>query len=161
VSAGTLSAALESEHREIDGGIGTFIRGATTGAPDDASLLRALAALRRHIYLEEAFLFPPLRDAGLMMPVMVMEREHGQLWDLMDVLGEQLSGQHDAGAAPADLMSACTGLLELLDRHNAKEEPIIYPQADATLDDEATASLQGFIASGTLPEGWVCARAGS
>lgn len=127
MSPGPLSVALEREHREIDGGLGAFTRGATTGTPDDASLLRALAALRRHIYLEEAFLFPPLRDVG---------------------------------AAPADLVSTCTGLLDLLDRHNSTEEPIIYPQADATLDAEATASLQGFIASGTLPEGRVCARAG-
>lgn len=155
MSAGLLSAALENEHREIDGGIEAFTSGTTTGEHDDASLLRALSALRRHIYLEETFLFPPLRDAGLMMPIMVMEREHGALWDLMDTLTDQ----HDGGATPAELVSTCTGLLTLLDAHNAKEEPIIYPQADTALDAGTTAELQEFITSGTTPEGWVCARA--
>lgn len=157
MSAGILSAALESEHREIDGGIETFTVGATNGDYDDAALLRALSALRRHIYLEEVFLFPPLRDAGLMMPIMVMEREHGELWQLMDTV----QAAHDGGADPAELVPTCQNLLALLDRHNSKEEPIIYPQADAALDEQANAQLQEFIASGTMPEGWVCNRATS
>ncbi|MGO1696469.1 MAG: hemerythrin domain-containing protein [Arthrobacter sp.] len=154
-TTGILSDALEREHREIDGGIEAFTAGATTGTYDDAALLRALAALRRHIYLEEVFLFPPLRDAGLMMPIMVMEREHGELWQLMDTV----QAAHDGGAAPAELVSTCQELLSLLDRHNSKEEPIIYPQADTALEEQAHAQLQEFIASGTMPEGWVCHRA--
>lgn len=157
MSTGLLSAALEREHREIDGGIEAFTAGTATGVYDDGALLAALSALRRHIYLEEAFLFPPLRGAGLMMPVMVMEREHGELWDLMDTVTDL----HDGGAAPAELVSTCTALLSALDRHNSKEEPIIYPQADAALDASTTANLQDFIASGTTPDGWVCARAGA
>lgn len=157
MSAGILSAALEREHREIDGGIEAFTAGATNGDYDDAALLHALSALRRHIYLEEAFLFPPLRDAGLMMPIMVMEREHGELWQLMDIV----QAAHDGGDKPEELVPTCQELLALLDRHNSKEEPIIYPQADAALDEQANVQLQEFIASGTMPEGWVCNRAGS
>lgn len=155
MSAGLLSAALEREHREIDGGIESFTQSAETGAGDADALLGALSAQRRHIYLEEEFLFPPLRQAGLMMPIMVMEREHGELWNLMDAAQEQL----DSGAEPAAVVSTCTELLSLLDRHNSKEEPIIYPQADSALDDEATAHLQEFIATGAMPQGWVCVRA--
>lgn len=157
MSAGLLSAALEREHREIDGGIEAFTAGTAAGGYDDGALLAALSALRRYIYLEEAFLFPPLRGAGLMMPVMVMEREHGELWDLMDTVTDQ----HDGDAEPAALVPTCIELLSLLDRHNSKEEPIIYPQADAALDETTTARLQESIASGTMPEGWVCARAGA
>lgn len=157
MTAGALSAALEREHREIDGGIEAFTSGATDGDYDDAALLGALSALRRHIYLEEVFLFPPLRDAGLMMPIMVMEREHGELWQLMDTV----QAAHDGGAKPAELVPTCQELLALLDRHNSKEEPIIYPQADVALDEQANSQLQEFIASGTMPPGWVCNRAGS
>lgn len=157
MSERTLSAALEREHREIDGGIEAYTAGTGTGMYDDDALLAALSALRRHIYLEEAFLFPPLREAGLMMPILVMEREHGTLWDLMDTLTDQ----HDGGAAPAELVSTCAELLSVLDAHNSKEEPIIYPQADAALDAGATARLQEFIDSGTTPDGWICARAGA
>ncbi|MGO2004530.1 MULTISPECIES: hemerythrin domain-containing protein [Micrococcaceae] len=157
MSEGILSTALEREHREIDGGIEAFTAGSTTGDYDDAALLRALSALRRHIYLEEVFLFPPLREAGLMMPIMVMEREHGELWQLMDTV----QAAHDGGTAPAELVSTCQELLSLLDRHNSKEEPIIYPQADAALEEQANVQLQEFIASGTMPDGWVCNRAGT
>lgn len=153
----TLSAALEREHRDIDGGIESFAEGVAGGKNEADTLLRALAALRRHIYLEEAFLFPPLRDAGMTMPIFVMEREHGQLWDTMGILEDELAG---AGADQDKLVKTCTELLAQLDRHNSKEEPIIYPQADTALNHEATAELGSFLESGQMPVGWVCSRAG-
>ena len=148
-----LSTALEREHREIDGGIEAFTAGSTTGVYDGAALLRALSALRRHIYLEEVFLFPPLREAGLMMPIMVMEREHGLLWQAMDNLEARLA------TGDADVVDRCQEMLALLEQHNAKEEPIIYPHLDRELDEAAAAELAELIASGTMPDGWVCARA--
>jgi hemerythrin-like domain-containing protein len=148
----TLSAALEREHREIDEGIEAFTAGPAGGAPDTAPLKRALEGLRRHIYLEEEFLFPPLRDAGLMAPVFVMLREHGELWRAMDELDAEVA--KDAG--PDVVRPLCDGLLAMLDRHNSKEEPILYPQADAVLTPEATGHLHEFLASGRTPDGWVC-----
>ncbi|MER7546345.1 hemerythrin domain-containing protein [Actinomadura sp.] len=148
----TLSAALEREHREIDEGIETFTAGLAEGAPDTAPLKRALEALRRHIYLEEEFLFPPLRDAGLMAPVFVMLREHGELWRAMDGLEAELA----EGAAADAAGRRCEELLAMLDRHNSKEEPILYPQADAVLSPEAAEHLHGFLAAGRTPDGWVC-----
>lgn len=58
----TLRAALEREHHEIDAGIEKFLE---DPAPTQ-SLATAFTALRRHIYLEEEYLFPPLRAEGLM-----------------------------------------------------------------------------------------------
>ncbi|HET7045217.1 MAG TPA: hemerythrin domain-containing protein, partial [Gaiellaceae bacterium] len=59
---GTLAAALEREHREIDAGIEAFdVESAENGGRVE-SLTGAISALRRHIYLEEAFLFPALRS---------------------------------------------------------------------------------------------------
>ena len=153
MDADTLGAALEREHRQIDAGIEAYLAG-LDGPVDPVPLLAALTGLRRHIYLEEQFLFPPLKAAGLMGPIFVMLREHGRLWTSMDNV-EQLLADPDTGA----LRKACTALLGLLDAHNSKEEPIIYAQADALLSAEAGAGLADFLAHGTTPEGWVCSAA--
>src|SRR3546814_387339 len=91
----TLGAALEREHREIDGGIEEFTANPAPGREQAEPLVRAMAGLRRHIYLEEEFLFPPLREAGMMMPIFVMLREHGELWNTMDAVDALL--EKDAG----------------------------------------------------------------
>lgn len=156
MDAETLSVALEREHREIDAGIEQFVASGDGGA-DPAPLLRAMDALRRHIYLEEEFLFPPLREAGMIPPIMVMLREHGELWETMDVLQSSL----DNASGDAEMRDTCTELLAQLASHNSKEEPIIYPQADRILSAEATGELRVFLDSGRLPDGWVCERAPS
>ena len=154
MTEGTLSAALEREHRDIDGGIEEYSSGLGHGKTDPAPLLRAMTGLRRHIYLEEEFLFPPLK-ATLMMPIFVMLREHGELWDAMDALEKLLDSETDAET----LNNACRELLAKLDAHNQKEEPIIYPQADVVLDAGASAKLHDFLASGTMPNDWRCEKA--
>ncbi|MBX3195845.1 MAG: hemerythrin domain-containing protein [Microbacteriaceae bacterium] len=154
MTEGTLSQALEREHREIDGGIEDYVAAGATGDP--APLLRAMEALRRHIYLEEEFLFPPLKDAGMTMPVFVMLREHGELWDAMDGIERMLASD----ASPRERQDTCRGLLAMLDNHNSKEGPVIYPQADAVLAPEATVRLQDIIATGRMPDGWRCEKAG-
>jgi regulator of cell morphogenesis and NO signaling len=156
-STGALAAALEREHREIDVGIEAFLTSQAEGQSRTEPLRQAIDALRRHIFLEEEFLFPPLRDAGLVAPIFVMLREHGEIWDALDALDAQLAVNPGA-AATSEIARA---LLAALERHNAKEEPIIYPQADAVLTAAASARLTSFLATGGMPEGWVCARAGA
>ncbi|BDZ38992.1 hemerythrin domain-containing protein [Microbacterium suwonense] len=142
-----LAEALTVEHRAIDDGIEAFL-----GDEGDPQALRdAMLALRRHIYLEEVFLFPPLKPT-MMMPIFVMLREHGELWRAMDGVDAAVTAGEDADAA-------CRDLLVLLDEHNKKEEPIVYPRADADLDDEVRAELADFLRDGTYPEGWVCEQA--
>lgn len=148
----TLAAALEREHREIDAGIDEFVAGLQSGSPAPEAMSRATAALRRHIYLEEEFLFPPMRGGGLMAALFVMVREHGQMWRLMD----QVEAQLGAGADDPALLDTCQHLIGELKAHNPKEEQIIYPQADAVLTAESSGDLAAFIATGTMPDGWVC-----
>jgi iron-sulfur cluster repair protein YtfE (RIC family) len=152
-----LADALEREHRDIDGGIEAFTDRLADGVNDDEPLRRAMAGLRRHIYLEEEFLFPPLREAGMVMPIFVMLREHGNLWDSMDQLDALLTPE--AGTDASVLLEKCRELLAKLDMHNSKEEPIIYPQADVVPSGEANAKMKDFLASGSMPQGWVCAKA--
>lgn len=174
MEAQTLGEALEQEHRQIDGGIesyvaslnGCTIDGGMASAVSTTTtepLLLAMAGLRRHIYLEEAFLFPPLQAAGLMGPIFVMLREHGQLWRQLDSLDHLLKSMTVSGfnTEPSieTLRSACLDLLSLLNNHNSKEEPIIYTQADGILDAQLSQELHDFLARGTMPDGWVCKAA--
>jgi iron-sulfur cluster repair protein YtfE (RIC family) len=151
----TLAAALEREHREIDQGIERFLAGLEQEDGSTEPLTQAMHALRRHIFLEEQFLFPPLRDAGLFAPIFVMLREHGEIWDTLEALDAELRDD-PAGAATSE---RCRGLLAQLEAHNYKEAPIIYPQADVALAPDAAERLRAFIDAGQLPPGWVCERA--
>jgi len=147
----TLAAALEREHHEIDEAIDRFGGEPSEGGGQVEPLLGAMAALRRHIYLEEEFLFPPLR-AELAVPTVVMLREHGDLWRAADELEAKLA----EGASDESVRALCRELLARLASHNGKEEPIFYTRADPGLTAAAKAELKAFIDSGTLPEGWVC-----
>ncbi len=144
----SLAAALEREHHEIDAGIAAF-----TASPGDPQLTRAIRALRRHIYLEEEFLFPILGEAepGLRAPVFVMLREHAQIWATLDALERE--------PTPGTALVLCRQLTVRLLHHNLKEEKILYPRADDALPPAAAGRLRAFLGSGELPEGWVCAKA--
>lgn len=111
-----------------------------------------MSGLRRHIYLEDEFSVSPLRGAGMISPIFVIVREHGELWNSMDALDALLESGADSGAT----LNACRELLARLDQHNSKEEPVIYPQAEAVLTAEASAGLSAFLAGGRMPDGWVC-----
>ncbi|MGH3399323.1 MAG: hemerythrin domain-containing protein [Streptosporangiaceae bacterium] len=145
----SLAEALEHEHHEIDDGVAAF----TASPGNRLPLTRAMGALRRHIYLEEEFLFPLLHQAepGLAAPVFVMLRDHAQLWATLDSL-ERADDHGDAGTGLALGKRLTAQLLH----HNLKEEKILYPKADELLSPEAVARLRVFLISGELPEGWVC-----
>lgn len=149
----SLAAALEREHHEIDAGLESLAGNDRT--PDVDALLGAIAALRRHIYLEEEFVFPPLSGGNLVAPLFVMLREHGQLWGALDELEAELR----ASADPAALRECARRLGVQLLHHNVKEERVIYPAADESLPPELLARLQEHLVTGELPDGWVCAKA--
>ncbi len=145
----SLAMALEREHHEIDEGIAAF-----TAAPGDPQpLTRAIQALRRHIFLEEEFLFPLLCEAepGLAAPVFVMLREHAQIWAALDSLERE--------PAEGTRLTLCRQLTVRLLHHNLKEEKVLYPRADEALPPAAAGRLRVFLGSGKLPEGWVCVKA--
>lgn len=156
-----LSAALEREHREIDSEIQSFIGKLDRGSVRPESLAAALEALRRHIYLEEVILFPPIREAGMAMPIFVMMREHGELWRTMDTLTDLLADELADGGDRRRLADTCRRLLAQLDQHNSKEEPVVYPHADIDLPPQTSAELTRFIETGRAPDGWVCRQAGA
>jgi regulator of cell morphogenesis and NO signaling len=153
---GLLSVVLKREHHEIDSAIAAFIEKFDGGCVQPEPLSAALEALRRHIYLEETILFPPIREAGMMMPIFVMMREHGELWRTMGALTDLIVDRADT----EQLRDTCHRLLGQLEQHNSKEEPIIYPHADSDLPAAVSAELARFIETGRIPDGWVCRQAG-
>src|SRR5690625_727379 len=90
------------------------------------------------------------------MAIMVMYREHGQIWRLMDQAEAQIADQETPAA---DVLDTCETMLQELQRHNAKEEPIIYPHTDADLADSEQERLGQFLAAGTMPAGGTCREA--
>jgi len=145
----SLAVALEQEHHEIDDGIAAY----SASPGDPRPLARAIRALRRHIYLEEEFLFPLLCQAeqALAAPVFVMLREHAQIWATLDALESEPGGS--TGHA------LCRQLASRLLHHNLKEERVLYPRADSALPPATADRLLAFLGSAELPEGWVCVRA--
>ena len=150
-----LSAALEREHLQIDAGIGAFLDMLERGLVDTEILHTTLAVLRRHIYLEEELLFPPISKGAHMLAIFGMIRGHGEIWRTMSALDELV----DAGAEHDTLRTNCHRLRELLADHNKVEEPVIYPAADTGLAPKHLAELAEFINRGRMPAGWVCAKA--
>ena len=151
----TLTALMEQEHHEVDRAIERFVEGLRQREVRHKDLDHAADLLKRHIYIEEALMFPPLRASGLLAPIMVMEREHGEIWRTLDAVHLEVG----PGTAADSVPDRCQQLLKQLDVHNQKEEPIIYPKVDELLDDSVKGSIREFIRSGTMPSGWVCAQA--
>lgn len=148
----TLSAALEREHGEIDAGLSEFATGLQGGERRSDALEQASAALRRHIYLEEEFLFPVLRQGRFVAAVMVMLREHGEIWRALDEIEAGMA----TGMACDELSDVYEQLVGVLGEHNEKEEAILYPAADSALGTAETARLEAFMKGGTMPANWVC-----
>lgn len=87
------------------------------------------------------------------MPLMVMRKEHGEIWQRMDALEEILQ---DPAGDSTGVEQACAEILALLDKHNMKEEPVIYPHMDADLTDPEQEKVLKLLAGGEMPKGWVC-----
>ncbi len=146
----SLAAALEHDHRKIDDDFAAF-----RDSADRAALTRALAALRRHIYLEEEVLFPPLHEAGLVAPIFVMLREHAQIWQALDSLERELVDTKPPGEPALLLLHQLSVQLQ---HHNMKEERVVYPPANDVLTPEVAASVRMLLDSGDVPAGWVPLR---
>lgn len=104
------------------------------------------AALRRHIAVEEEFLFPVFeKRLGLSPsagPTEVMRREHRGILRLLDEILQTIGN-------PAKLPDeARAAFHELLEKHHLKEEEILYPSLDYALSpgesDALVAKIQEF-----------------
>lgn len=149
---------LKTEHHSIDERLAEFVAGLDEGEVRAASFRASARELRHHIYVEEAHLFPPLRAAGMIPPVLVMLREHGEIWHTLDTVESLLA---DDQPDVASLRRECERLAAQLAAHNLKEEQILYPAADESLATEDLEQVAISLVDGDLPEGWRAEMAAS
>lgn len=146
---------LEHDHHRIDDEFARFAGSLSGSAVDREAFDGAALALRHHIYVEEVHHFPVVKASGLMGPILVMLREHGEIWDLLDNVAEALDGGIDAA-----VKEMWPRLATVLKEHNMKEEKIVYPAGDQQLPAEVAEEIVRELESGAVPEGWVCQMAG-
>lgn len=137
---------MEHDHVEVDAILAAY----ADAHADQLALERAIPALRRHIYLEEEFLFPRVREAEpeLAKAVTVMVREHAQIWDDLN----SLERTQDVDTKRA----LCEQLANYLMNHNTKEEQLVYSRVDEVFPVAEAEKLRTFLGTGEMPEGWVC-----
>ena len=142
---------LEVEHHSIDERLAEFVTGLDEGEVHPEVFRASARELQHHIYVEETHLFPPLRAVGMIPPVLVMLREHGEIWGVLDAVERLLAdGQPDV----ASLRRECERLAAALEAHNLKEEQILYPAADESLATEDLEQVSISLVDGDLPQGW-------
>jgi hemerythrin-like domain-containing protein len=122
---------LEVDHRALDAVLLEAEKAARAGSfPDARRQFAAFASgLVRHIEAEESVLFPEIEEVhpATRGPTAVMRAEHHELRALVGEIGEALETPTDGWA------TSFRRLKELLLAHNAKEERVLYPMADAAL----------------------------
>ncbi len=151
----TVGRQLEHDHHRIDDSFAQFAKSLNESSIDRDAFDVAAGALRHHIYVEETLHFPVLRAVGLLAPVLVMMREHGEIWDLLDAIGQSLTaGNTDEAQRLWPQLSA------VLEQHNAKEEQILYPAGDQKISAADAELIITTLATGETPAGWVCEMAG-
>lgn len=153
----SVGEVLERDHHRIDGYFEAFAASLQEDGPiDTEAFATGAAGLLHHIYVEEVLHFPAMKAGGLMGPVLVMLREHGQLWDRMD----EIAGQLDAGAQRSEIAPVWKALADGLEAHNDKEEKILYPAGDDLLPEDLGAEILATLADPNIPEGWTCEMSG-
>lgn len=145
------STLLTEQHQQLDCALEKLM----AGAGDHALLQQVIDALKLHIYVEEALMFPLVNTGRLKMPLAVMRDEHGQMWDLMSQLQDICLSGSNINQYVIELFKTIFKLFQL---HNPKEEDIIYPAINEYhLTDFEPGSLIDDINDAVLPTGWVCA----
>ena len=147
--ATTNQDCLTEQHRSTALGI----TGLVDGSGSRAELTAGVHLLRRHIYVEEAFLFPVIeQDAGRWMALARMRYEHGDMWPHI----ESAVGLLTAKAPLEDLLPACEALVRLLHAHDPKEEEAIYTAADRYEAGDGRPSFMELFATNDIPANWKC-----
>jgi len=137
----SISGFFTEDHRQCDRLLAACeaeISAKAWQAADEAAIAMR-DGLLHHFALEEEILFPELEQANPAAegPTGVMRMEHQQIRQLLEDL---------AAAVRARDADTCLGDLETLhmlgQQHNAKEEGILYPLADRSLQDGAEALIE-------------------
>ena len=132
----SLTSPLIAHHKHCDDLFANAEAAAHAGRWDQcADVFGSLdAELSSHFAAEEQHLFPAFEAATGMTggPTQVMRFEHRQMLDLLAQMRSALAEQ-----ALEPFAGACETLLVLMQQHNMKEENILYPMCDRSVDANA------------------------
>ena len=94
------------------------------------SIKSFLNEMERHFQMEETVLFPTFEEISGMRqgPTQVMRMEHQQMRNLLARMSEALSNGDGK-----EILEVGETMMILVQKHNVKEEGIIYPMADQHL----------------------------
>ncbi len=144
-----VAALLTEQHRDMEAGI----LGLVDGSGSRAEVTAAVRLLRKHIYVEEAFLFPAIeRDPRRWMALAQMRHEHGDMWPHIETALALL----DARAALDELLPGCEAMLRCLRAHDLKEEEAIYSAVERYRPDAQHPPLESLFETDAIPDGWKC-----
>lgn len=140
----SITEFFENDHREIDA---IFEGLSYRDAAKDLSLFSEFdRRLERHIRWEEDLLFPAIGAINPMIaqgPVRIMKLEHEAIRHSKAKAKEAFEKGDLAGSR-----EHCETVKEVLTQHNMKEEQILYPACDQSLDDRAVKELLAKISAG-------------
>ncbi len=129
---------FEEDHDRLDGLFKRFQELKRTDLRKaEESFKEFKIGLQRHILWEEEILFPLFeRKTGITTgPTQVMRMEHRQIRDHLEAIARKVASRDPNSDADE------AGLLSVLSAHNQKEEMILYPAIDRSIDDADRASV--------------------
>ncbi len=145
VDARTVTEYFEADHHRLDTLLNEAISKLRAGSLLAAREVyhRFAEGIRRHMLAEETILFPLVERAyGFAVGAKtVVGAEHGTIRELLDRLGTLLLSEQPEGCVGVVLE-----LLEVLARHDMKEERVLYPMVDRQLDDQRRVELVARVA---------------
>lgn len=144
----TIRQFFQTDHERLDALFKDFqaLKRSDYATAKDA-FARFKFGLQRHIVWEEAILFPLWeRQSGMaeVGPTMVMRAEHRQIGDYLEAIHQKVQQQNLQSDQEEQRLRA------VLSSHNQKEERILYPAIDSTLQEEDRASI--YAAMDHIPE---------
>lgn len=148
MSEKSVKAYYEADHDRLDEIFKNFQQLKRSDYSKARQLFEAFkSGLQRHIIWEEEILFPLFEQKTGMLdsgPTFVMRDEHDQIKAYLEAIHEKVKRQDP------DTDKEEKVLLNTLFLHNQKEEGILYPAIDRSLDDAELASV--FAAMQGVPE---------
>lgn len=141
----SITGFFENDHREIDAILDDL---SYEDALKDLALFEEFdRRLERHIRWEEDLLFPAIVSINPMIaqgPVRIMKMEH-------EAIRHSKAKARDAFKKGdlAESREHCEAVKEMLAQHNMKEEGILYPACDQSLDNRGVRDLLAKICGDT------------
>ena len=157
MSQQTITNYYETDHDRLDELFKEFQKYKRIDYPKAKQFFKEFKlGLQRHIVWEEEILFPLFEQKTGMTggPTEIMRMEHLQIGQYLEDIHAKVK-QQDPNSDQDE-----ANLLNALSAHNTKEEQILYPMIDRTIDESERATV--FTTMESLPEERyaVCCKAG-